>query len=436
MKDNRIFEHKRSDFPTLCNDYLKGESKTVTFIVTHDCTLRCTYCYEHHKSNKKMSIETGKKIVDLLFEEEVNNSELINNKNSEYIILDFIGGEPLLEIDLIDNIVDYFRYKAFKLNHRWLYNYMINISTNGTQYFDEKVQKFLQKNKGKVSLCITLDGNKQLHDSCRLFPDGTPSYDIVSKAVRDFSEKYHMWDSKVTLSKENIPYFYDAVKCMLEEFNFYEIYANCAYEPEYNEDDALILYQQLKKISDYLIDNNKWQTFFLSILYEDVGYELDLNTKDGNRNWCGGNGNMLAFDVDGTIYPCIRYAPLSIGKTNVFTLGNLNGGLIKTKESIANIEYLKKITYKSQSDKKCLECSIKGGCGWCTAYNCEATGDPNKRVTNICIMHQARVLAHYYFYNKICNLIDRKEDKLKIRIPEDWAINIIGKEEFEMIKNL
>ena len=82
----------------------------------------------------------------------------------------FIGGEPLLEIDLIDYFMRYFRQKAVELNHRWAIHYMISISTNGILYNNPKVQQFIRKNQGRLSLTITIDGNKELHDSCRLFP--------------------------------------------------------------------------------------------------------------------------------------------------------------------------------------------------------------------------------------------------------------------------
>lgn len=74
----------------------------VTFIVTEDCNLRCTYCYQHNKSKRKMSFETGKKCIDTLFAEDEANSTYINSQDAEIIVLDFIGGEPMLEIELID----------------------------------------------------------------------------------------------------------------------------------------------------------------------------------------------------------------------------------------------------------------------------------------------------------------------------------------------
>ena len=137
--------------------------KDVTFCVTEACNLACTYCYECHKTSRRMSWETAKRIVDGLFA-----GEFVDN-TAPAIILDFIGGEPLLEIELIDKTVEYFKRKAFQLRHPWAYYYMISISTNGVLFEDEPVQEFIRKNYGHLSIGISIDGDKALHDSCRVF---------------------------------------------------------------------------------------------------------------------------------------------------------------------------------------------------------------------------------------------------------------------------
>lgn len=81
--------------------------RNITFQVTSGCNLRCSYCYEHHKGAEHMSIETGRKIVDYLLDlYEQGDSDFIN-RNTRAVVLDFIGGEPLLEASLIEKICDY-----------------------------------------------------------------------------------------------------------------------------------------------------------------------------------------------------------------------------------------------------------------------------------------------------------------------------------------
>ena len=132
--------------------YPEKKCKTVTFIVTHQCNLRCSYCYEGHKSGKRMDLETAKKCVDLLFAEDARNSELVNETDANGLIIEFIGGEPFLETDLIERTMEYFLSRAVELNHRWATRYMINISTNGTLGDDTRVQQFMCKYAGRLSI--------------------------------------------------------------------------------------------------------------------------------------------------------------------------------------------------------------------------------------------------------------------------------------------
>lgn len=96
------------------NSWNDGNYLNATFCVTEDCNLRCTYCYMVGKNKfHRMDFDTAKNIVDFLMNDEYS----LNLSDS--IMLDFIGGEPLLEIDLIDRICDYFLLKAYKENHKW-----------------------------------------------------------------------------------------------------------------------------------------------------------------------------------------------------------------------------------------------------------------------------------------------------------------------------
>ena len=152
------------------------KAQSLTFIVTEDCNLRCKYCYITHKaSNAKMSLEVAQKFIDYVLSGSI--------KMQEAVILDFIGGEPLLEVDLISQICDYFKIKAYEKNIDWYWNYRINISTNGVNYSDKNVQGFIAKNKGKLSIGISIDGTKEKHDSQRVFPNSSGSYEIIEKSI-------------------------------------------------------------------------------------------------------------------------------------------------------------------------------------------------------------------------------------------------------------
>lgn len=106
---------------------------------------------------------------------------------------------------------------------------MISICSNGVLYFTDKVQRFLEKHKGHLSFNISIDGNKELHDMCRKFPDGSGSYDIASSAVADWASKGNFMDSKMTVAPANVSYVYEASKSMVEK-GYTCIHINCVYE--------------------------------------------------------------------------------------------------------------------------------------------------------------------------------------------------------------
>ena len=131
-----------------------------------------------------MDLEIGKACIDYLFQMDREGHDYVNEEKAHGLILDFIGGEPLLKIGLIRELVDYFRDKAIRLGHRWATQYMISLTTNGLLYDDPVVQKFLAENEGRVSITVTIDGDKQTHDRCRVDCNGCGSYDRAIKAFQ------------------------------------------------------------------------------------------------------------------------------------------------------------------------------------------------------------------------------------------------------------
>ena len=409
--------------------------RTATIQVTEDCNLRCSYCYQINKSHNRMKFDTAKKFIDLLLSDDKSINSYLNRENTDFIILDFIGGEPLLEIDLIDKIVDYFIKRCIELNHPWVRGYMISIGNNGTLYFDPRVQNFLKKHPNRISLNITVDGNKLLHDSCRIFPDGSGSYDLASAAAKDWLKRKGMSgrSTKLTIAPENVMYLKDAILNMID-LGFNYINENCVYEDVWNDPKyPKILYSQLKEIADYLLENDLEGKINLRILDPRSYSPQDIFE---NRNWCGGDGSMIAVDVDGGLYNCIRYMKSSLGNDRApLIIGTVDEGIGTTEEYRNNINCMKCITRRSQSTDQCYFCPINKGCGYCSAYNYQLYGTPNKRTTTTCEMHKASSLASAYYWNKV--LIKHNEPvRVPVYCPEEWAVPIIGQEEYDMIIEL
>ena len=400
-------------------------TRNITFQITDDCNLCCSYCYQHNKGHHKMPFEVAKKLIDEILTNDKSINNYVKSENAIGIVLEFIGGEPFLEVDLIDKIIDYFIEKCIILRHPWIDRFRVSICSNGVLYFTPKVQEFIKKHQTHLSFTISIDGNKTLHDACRVFPDGTGSYDLAIKAAKHYRKYYDaILSSKMTLSPDNINFVFPALVNLWEnDYNF--IYCNCIYEKGWTIEHAKILYYELKKVADYLLNNHLERIKGTSILNLDLSQQKNISDK----NYCGGDGNMLAVDYKGDLYPCLRYMESSIGQSqSPYIIGNVNDGIgynQQTKDMIAGLD----VTYKSQSPQECLDCPVSSECGWCSALNYQEFGTINKRTTYTCLMHKARVLANYYYQNKMGG-------NYPFLINKQDAIDIIGEDETNYLMEL
>ena len=104
--------------------------------------MACTYCYQINKHHNFMDFETAKEFIDILL---ADKNPYINTKNSPGIIIEFIGGEPLLAIDLIDKITDYFVTKMIELDHPWATRFMLSMCSNGVLYFEPRYKNICKR---------------------------------------------------------------------------------------------------------------------------------------------------------------------------------------------------------------------------------------------------------------------------------------------------
>ena len=380
MKEERYTVGKRLDD----GDFSAAQS--ITFIVTEDCNLRCKYCYITHKaSNKRMSFEVAKKFIDYILEEKI--------KYQDAVTLDFIGGEPFLEVDLIDKICDYFKLQTYLKKSPWYWNYRLSVCTNGINYSSEKVQRFIEKNREKLGVTITIDGIKEKHDLQRVFPDGSGSYDIVKANVDIWKNQF--WPStKVTFASEDLKYLRESIVELWNE-GIYEIAANVVYEDVWKEGDDDIFEDQLKSLADYVLDNQLFDKYTCTLFDDSIGAPYD---EEMLKQTCCGAGKMLALGVDGKIYPCMRYCAYSLNEKDPYVIGDVEKGIDFDK-----VRPFETVTYKFQSDSECLECPIATGCGFCQGFNYDVadTYTNFQRAKYICKMHKARVRANNYYFEHV-----------------------------------
>lgn len=371
-------------------EWQEGMAKSITFIVTKDCQLACKYCYLVGKNSKeRMSWDIAKQAIDYILSHECDFKE-------ESVIWDFIGGEPFLEIELIDKICDYLKTEMFRLDHHWFDSYRFSFSTNGINYDSEKVQDFIAKNKSHLSIGITIDGTKTKHDLNRVWKgkEEKGSYDDVVRNIPLYLSQFPVAGTKVTISSADIPYICESV-LHLYSLGIHEVNINCVFENVWKDGDDKLFEEQLIRLADAIIDNEFYSNYTCSFFVEEFGKPLDK--KLYNQNWCGA-GKMLAIDANGNFYPCTRFAQYSLRDKKTWIIGDIKNGIDKNK--LRPFFTLDRCT---QSTQECIDCEVAGGCAWCQGENYDAADSPTiyQRSTAICKMHKARVRANNYYWNKL-----------------------------------
>ncbi|MCI8872690.1 MAG: radical SAM protein [Lachnospiraceae bacterium] len=336
---------------------LERKVSKILLQLTQKCNLRCHYCvYSEEKnlgtrshSNKNMSYETAKKAIDFYMNHSVDCEEKV---------IGFYGGEPLLQFDLIKRIIDYCN-KTFR-GHRILYT----ITTNGTLLTDEIID-FLVKNR--VSITVSLDGPKEIHDKNRKYINNEGSYDTVMKNLKKLKTKC---DNEKQCSVNMVIDTDNEYKKISDFFNE-PIIKNIRVRWNIVEED-----NNVKAVNEQFISNFEYQTFLGYVRYL---RENNFVAPDGlvqgefeNRAIVDSHFNSyflpnitapggpcipgklrLMVDCDGKFFPCERISETSIC-TNI---GSLDDGFDNEKiNSLLNI---------AQLTEECKNCWAFSLCSVC-----------------------------------------------------------------------
>lgn len=377
-----------------------GMAKSITFIVTKDCQLACKYCYLVGKNtNERMTWEIAKQAIDYILDNEMNFRE-------ESVIWDFIGGEPFLEIDLIDKICDYLKLEMYRRDHHWFNSYRFSFSTNGINYHTEKVQNFIKKNREHLSIAITIDGTEIKHDLNRIYKgaDAKGSYKDVVHNIPLWLKQFPNAGTKVTIASPDIPYIKESVMHLFS-LGIHEVNINCVFENVWCTGDDLKFEEQLLQLADAIIDGCFYKDYVCSFFSEYIGKPMDSTYE--NQNWCGA-GKMLSIDAAGNFYPCTRFAQYSLRNQKALIIGNVYDGIDSNK-----LRPFLTLDRCSQSTQECIDCEVASGCAWCQGENYDAADSPTiyQRATAICKMHKARVRANNYYWNKLYRKLELEGER-------------------------
>ena len=330
--------------------------KALCLHIAHDCNLACRYCFaeegEYHGHRELMTYETGKQALDFL---------IANSGSRRNLEVDFFGGEPLMNWQVVKELVRYGREQE-KIHNK---NFRFTLTTNGVLLNDEIIE-FANQEMGNVVLSI--DGRKEVHDHMRPFPKGAGSYDLILPKFKKFAESRHQdkYYVRGTFTHYNLDFSKDVLS--LADQGFKQI----SVEPVVAPDEA-----------DYAIRREDLPQIFEE--YDALAREMIKREKEGNGfnffhfmidltggpcvykrlSGCGSGTEYLAVTPWGDLYPCHQF----VG-TEEFLMGNVWEG-IKTPDIQTEFRHCN--VYTKEECKKCFArfyCS--GGCA-ANSFNMHGT---------------------------------------------------------------
>lgn len=406
LKDKLFIIDEKNKYDALIKERQKYEhidkgTGLHIIVTTLRCNLKCVYCQAQSVTcnDKKfdMTMDTAKKTIDFIFQSPAQN-----------ITIEFQGGEPTLNLDVLKYIVEYATLKAQAYNK----NLEFLLVTNFTTMSEEKLNWLIDNN---VNICTSFDGPKQLHDKNR----PPYSYDNVIKWTRRFNLEYvnRKIENKVyaliTITKDSFKYpeeiIDEYVNAGFEAINIREMtQLGCANdrwkEIGYDINEFIEFW---KKCMDYIIDRNKngikiKERMICIMLRKILGLEenfVDLMSP------CGAAIGQLLYNYDGKIFTCDEARMV---KSNKFMIGNID----ETYDEVLNKDKTKTIVSSSVNNiKPCNNCVYQPWCGLCPVCNYFEQG---KMICNIsktprCKIYKAMfdyIIEKYFFDDEIKKIFD------------------------------
>ncbi len=332
-----------------------GVIKALCLHIAHTCNLNCEYCFasqgKYHGKRALMSFEVGKRALDFLVE---------NSGTRHNLEVDFFGGEPLMNFDVVKRLVEYARSIEKEKNK----NFRFTLTTNG-MLIDDDVIEFANKEMSNVVL--SLDGRKEIHDRYRVDYSGNGSWERIvpkfQKLVKARGGKnYYM---RGTFTHAN-PDFLNDIKVMLDlgfnELSMEPVVAAEGDKSALTMEDMPIVKQQYEELAKLMLQRDKEGKPF-------TFYHYMLDLKGGpciykRISGCGSGTEYMAVTPWGDLYPCHQF----VGDEK-FKLGDIFNGVnnIKTQEEFAQCNVYAR--------DECRECWARLYCsGGCAANAYHATG--------------------------------------------------------------
>ncbi len=312
--------------------------KALCLHIAHDCNLACRYCFaeegEYHGRRELMSFEVGKAALDFL---------IANSGNRRNLEVDFFGGEPLMNFDVVKQLVAYGREQE-KIHNK---NFRFTLTTNGVLLNDD-IMEFANKEMGNVVLSI--DGRKEVHDYMRPFRKGAGSYDLIVPKFQKFAdsrnqERYYV---RGTFTHNNLDFSEDVLHLAdlgFKQISVEPVVAQPTESYALKEEDLPQLFEEYDKLAVEMIKRHKeGKDFnFFHFMIDLEGGPCVAKRLSG----CGSGTEYLAVTPWGDFYPCHQF----VGNEK-FLMGNVYDGIKNTE---------------LQSEFKCCNVYAKEKCRNCFA---------------------------------------------------------------------
>lgn len=345
--------------------------KALCLHVSHDCNLRCEYCFassgDYNSGRILMDKEVALKAIDYLVQ---------NSNNRHNIEIDFFGGEPLMNFDVVKETVTYGR----KLEKTTGKHFYFTITTNGTLLDKEKIS-FINENMDNV--VISIDGRKEVHNAVRHDRAGRGSYDRIVPLAKELvaGRNGKSYFIRGTFTARNKDFTKDVMH--LADLGFKEI----SVEPVVGSGDDL--YFKESDIPDLLKEYENLTSEYIERLSNGGDfrfYHLNIDLYEGpclfkRITACGAGYEYLAVSPEGDLYPCHQF----VGQDK-FVLGNLSAGISNNEMCD---EFMKN---NILNKKKCRDCWAKlfcsGGCHANAYFSNNSILEPNELS---CILQRKRI---------------------------------------------
>mgnify|MGYP001777286434 FL=1 len=355
-------------------DFKKRQTvvKALCLHIAHDCNLACKYCFaeegEYHGRRALMSFEVGKKALDFL---------IANSGNRVNLEVDFFGGEPLMNWDVVKQLVEYGRSREKECNKKFRFT----ITTNGVLLNDE-IMDFCNREMSNVVL--SLDGRKEVNDRMRPFRNGSGSYDLIVPKFQKFAESRGTKDYFVrgTFTRNNLDFSKDVLHFAdlgFKKLSIEPVVADPKEPYSIREEDLPQIMEEYDRLAKEFIKREKEGRGF-----QFFHFMIDLNQGPcvaKRLSGCGSGTEYLAVTPWGDFYPCHQF----VGMED-FLLGNVDEGITNTK---VRDEFKLCNVYARE---KCRDCFARFYCsGGCAANAYNFSGDITGAYEIGCAMQKKRI---------------------------------------------